>query len=83
MKYGVVIIDGRDRVNCAYNCLDSLSPRGIVIWDNTDRGRYDPRRKFLRDAGFKELRLFGLTPMVPVETNATSFICREGNCFGL
>lgn len=82
-KYDVIIIDGRDRVNCARNCPQSLTDRGIIIWDNTDRERYTPGREFLKASGFKELRLFGLTPMVPVETNATSFFYRNGNCFDL
>lgn len=83
LKYDVIIIDGRDRVNCSRNCVHALTDRGLIIWDNTDRERYDPGREFLKASGFRELRLFGLSPMVPIEMNATSFFYRDGNCFGL
>lgn len=83
LKYDVIIIDGRDRVNCSHNCIQSLTERGIIIWDNTDREYYIPGRDFLKSCGFRELRLFGLTPALPIDTNATSFFYRNGNCLNL
>lgn len=83
IKFDVIVIDGRDRVNCAYNCLDSLSPSGIIIFDNTDRVEYVPGREFLTKAGFKELRLTGLASMELTIANCTSIFYKEGNCLGL
>ena len=36
-RFDIVVIDGRDRVNCAMNCLDALKSDGVIIWDNSDR----------------------------------------------
>lgn len=80
--FDIIIIDGRDRVNCALNCLNHLSPKGIIIWDNSERKHYLSGKEFLKDSGYKELQLFGLTPAV-LHTNSTSFFYREGNILGL
>ncbi|WP_291325491.1 glycosyltransferase [Desulfovibrio sp. UCD-KL4C] len=83
IKFDIIVIDGRDRVNCAYNCLDSLSPSGVVVFDNTDRLEYMPGREFLVEAGFKELRLTGLASMVLNVGSCTSIFYKDDNCLGL
>ena len=82
-KFDVLVIDGRDRVNCARHCLSALSPSGVVVFDNTEREAYLPGREFLKKAGFKELRLPGLASMVLNVASCTSIFYRDGNCLGL
>ncbi|WP_421900083.1 glycosyltransferase family protein [Maridesulfovibrio sp.] len=83
IKFDIIVIDGRDRVNCAYNSLSSLSPSGVIVFDNTDRLEYMPGRQFLKDAGFKELRLTGLASMVLNVGSCTSIFYRDDNCLGI
>ncbi|WP_462325826.1 glycosyltransferase [Desulfoplanes sp.] len=83
MQFDIVVIDGRDRVNCAYNSLSSLSSSGIVVFDNTDRPEYMPGREFLKESGLKELRLPGLASMVLNLASCTSIFYKDGNCLGL
>lgn len=80
IKFNIIIIDGRDRVNCCHNCLSSLTEDGVIIFDNSNREEYDEGKEYIRSKGFKELQLFGFTPMVPVLENATSFFYRSNNC---
>ena len=83
IKFDVIVIDGRDRANCAKYCIDSLSDTGIVIFDNTEREHYMPGREILKQAGFKELRLPGLASMVLNIASCTSIFYRNKNCLGL
>lgn len=82
IKYNIIIIDGRDRVNCCHHCINSLTDDGVIIFDNSNREAYIPGREFLKKYGFKELRLYGFTPMVPIAENATSFFYKKNNCLG-
>lgn len=80
IKFHIIIIDGRDRVNCCHNCISSLAEDGIIIFDNSNLPEYEAGKQYIKDNGFKELQLFGFTAMVPVVENATSFFYRPGNC---
>lgn len=78
----VVVVDGRDRVNCAKACLPGLSERGVVIWDNSDRERYQEGFDFLRSRGFRRLDFAGPGPVVFYPW-MTSVFYRDGNCLGI
>ena len=80
--FDILIIDGRRRVRCCENSIDKLSARGVVIWDDFHREHYRSRSGFLRDAGFKELPFWGMTPLVAREA-LTSIFYRQENCLGL
>ena len=45
--FDVVVIDGRDRINCAKASLTALKPDGVIVWDNSDRPDYDAGYRFL------------------------------------
>lgn len=38
--FDIIIIDGRSREACLEECLPFLKPNGIIIFDNSDRKRY-------------------------------------------
>lgn len=78
----ILVIDGRDRVNCARRSLEALRPNGVVIWDNTERRRYRPGYEHLAQQGFRRIEFRGLGPVnaVPWET---SVFYRRDNCFDL
>jgi len=81
-RHEIVVIDGRDRVNCAYRCLDALTDDGVIVWDDSQRRRYRPGLDFLAEKGFRRLRFTGLGPIVG-NPGETSVLYRPSNCFGI
>jgi len=55
--YDLIVIDGRDRVNCIKQCLAALSPRGVMLLDDSQRHRYWEGIEFARSQGFKALHI--------------------------
>jgi len=78
----IVIIDGRDRVNCAINSLHSLSKSGVIIWDNTDRECYKAGYDHLIKSGFKQIEFIGMIPIYDFKSQ-TSIFYKNDNCLGL
>jgi hypothetical protein len=81
-KFHVIVIDGRDRVNCALNGVEALSDRGVIIWDNADRGKYRPGFEFLAEKGFRRVPFIGMGPRL-ARVWETAIFYRDGNCMGL
>lgn len=81
-EFDVIVIDGRDRVNCALNALGALTGKGIIIWDNSDREEYKAGYDFLLDNGFRQIEFIGLSPALNCR-NETSIFYRSDNCLGL
>lgn len=81
-SYEIVVIDGRDRVNCARQCLGPLTADGVIVWDDSHRRRYRVGIAFLQEQGFRCLRFRSLRPIGP-EPGATSVFYRPSNCFGI
>ena len=80
--FDIVVIDGRERIECAKNCLKALKVDGIVIWDNSDREKYKEGYDFLRESGFKQLDFRGAGPISHSEWQ-TSIFYRKNNCFDI
>jgi len=81
-KYDVVIVDGRDRVNCMLHSLDCLSDGGVIILDDADRKRYRDVYYHAQDKGFRVLEFEGLKPG-KFDRSMTSVIYRDNNCLGV
>ena len=81
-KFDIVVIDGRKRVECSKLSLKKLSPRGVIIWDNSDRDRYKEGFGFLGENGFLRKDFIGYGPINLIKTN-TSIFYREKNCLNL
>lgn len=80
--FDLIVIDGRDRVNCALASLDSLKPDGVILWDNSDRPDYEQGYQALFERGFKKLEFRGMAPMVGIK-NETGVFYRPDNCLGI
>ena len=78
----VIVIDGRDRVNCAKACVAGLTDGGVIIWDNSDRPRYEEGYAFLKAQGFKRLDFAGPGP-VNFTPWMTSVFYRANNRLGI
>lgn len=81
-KFDIIIVDGRDRVNCCKYSLNALSPDGVIILDDSERKVYQPARKLLQENGFKEISFSGISPGLFYE-KATSVFYKPNNCLGI
>ena len=81
-KYDVIIVDGRDRVNCVKNAVEFLSEGGVIVLDNSERVQYKPGVDYLSDRGFKQLEFYGNVP-AKVAEGYTSIFYREKNVLNI
>lgn len=81
-KYDVIVIDGRDRVNCLIQGIDRLNESGVIIFDDSQREKYLEAFHYARSKGFKVLDIEGMTAK-KFDLNTTSVIYRNVNCLGL
>lgn len=81
-RYDIIIIDGRMRVACTQYALNSVSDRGVIIFDNSERPKYKPALDMLCQAGFKSLRFTGFIPQDFMGSETTVFY-RNGNCLNI
>lgn len=80
--FDVVVIDGRDRLECARHSLGALNERGVIVWDNSDRAEADEGYALFRQDGFRRIDFFGMGPLNPYGW-CTSIFYRSNNCFGI
>jgi hypothetical protein len=81
-KFDIIIVDGRDRVNCCYHSLSALSESGVVVLDDSERLKYQDGRTFLLENGFKELSFSGISPGL-FYRKSTSVFYKANNCLGI
>lgn len=81
-SFDVIVVDGRDRVNCVRHAIVKLNDRGVIILDDSDRERYAPAFGFVRNAGFRILSIRGVKPMSG-RGHQTSIFYRDNNCLGI
>ena len=68
--FDLIVIDGRAREACFEKALGLLAPGGMILFDNTNRGRY--RRVLYRHRNdIVVSRDIGLTPIVPWPTETS------------
>jgi hypothetical protein len=77
--YDMVIIDGRDRVNCIKSALGALAPDGCLVLDDSERPDYLEGCDALTQAGFKRLDFWGMAPALTYR-KCTSVFYRPMNC---
>jgi len=80
--FDIVVIDGRDRINCSKNCMMSLKKTGVIIWDNSDRDCYKEGFNYLLNCGLKKIDFEGMGPVNPYSWTTTIFY-KEDNCLGI
>ena len=81
-QYDIIIVDGRDRVNCCRNCIPALSEHGVIVLDDSERDFYQPAIDFLSGAGFKHLSFSGISPGL-FYRKSTSVFYKPNNCLGV
>jgi len=78
-KYDVIIVDGRDRVNCCINGIAALKPGGVMVLDDSERAQYKPAHDFLKRNSFKKIDFWGTAPAVNY-LKCTTLFYRDNNC---
>ena len=79
-RFDVVVIDGRERVECTRGITAGLTDGGVIVFDNTDRSDYAEGYATLADQGFRRIDFVGMVPIV-TDKIATSVFYRPDNCF--
>ena len=78
--YDVIIIDGKDRVNCVRQSLEALTHRGVILLDDSERDDYEAAFKLTAQHGFRALTFEGLKPN-DIEMRSSTIFYRDNNCF--
>jgi len=81
-KFDIIIVDGRDRVNCCKQAVDALSSNGVVVLDDSEREQYRSGVDFLIMNGFKHLSFSGISPGL-FYRKSTSVFYKSDNCLGI
>ena len=80
--FDIIIVDGRDRVNCCKQAVNALSNGGVVVLDDSERDFYSDAVAFLKQQGFKQLAFTGISPGL-FYNKATSVFYKAENCLGI
>ncbi|MBB5439754.1 hypothetical protein HDC92_003450 [Pedobacter sp. AK017] len=81
-KFHVIIVDGRDRVNCCKQAIDALTEDGVLVLDDSERPVYAEVHTFLQQHGFKYLPFSGMAPGVII-SKYTSVFYKPNNCLNV
>ncbi len=81
-QWDVVVVDGRDRVNCIKQSIENLSPRGVLLLDDSSRERYQEGIRFAESRGFRALSIESFKA-TGIEIDRTTILYRDGNCMGI
>lgn len=81
-KFDIIIVDGRDRVNCIKNAINSIKFNGIIVLDDSERKEYQSGIDFLLNNNFKKIDFWGISPGLFYKKNTTIFY-KNKNCLGI
>ena len=81
-QYHIIVIDSRDRINCAKSAVKALRHDGVIIWDDSQRESDNEGKEFILSQGFRKLEFTGMGPIVK-DKNETTIFYRDGNCLGI
>jgi hypothetical protein len=79
-EFDVVVIDGRDRVNCLKQSIPMLSQKGVIILDDSQRSEYSEGIQFAIASGFRTLHFEGMKA-TGSGTDRTTIFYRNNNYF--
>jgi len=81
-KYDIIVVDGRDRVNCLKRAVDAIKEIGVIILDDSHRKEYLDGVNFLLDCGYRKIDFWGITPGF-MSHNCTTIFYKEENCLNI
>lgn len=77
-SFEVIVIDGMERVRCAYLAPQFLRDDGIIVFDNSDRPGFKPAIDYLHKCGFGRVDFYGFVAQAGTR-NCTSVFGRFGS----
>ena len=80
--FDLVIVDGKDRINCMVQASKSLSSSGVILLDDSHWPGLQPGLELMWEQGFRSLHFEGMKP-VDVGNFRTTIFYRDGNCLGI
>lgn len=80
--FDIIVLDGRERVECSFNVLKALKVTGVIIWDNSDRTKYSKGYEFLMSNGFQRIDFYGMGP-ISAHSWSTCIFYRSNNCLNI
>lgn len=81
-QFDIILVDGRKRVECAFNAKNYLTDKGVIILDDAERERYSEIRNFYTGAGYRCLTFTGLKA-TGFRIASTAIIYKSDNCLGI
>lgn len=81
-KFDVIIVDGRDRVNCIKESWVNLSDGGVMVLDDSERDKYQEGIGFLTDNGFRRIDFWGFSPGL-FYRKCTTIFYKDNNVLGI
>lgn len=82
IKYDIILVDGRMRVECALYAAGSLSGAGVLILDDSEREEYSPISVVLEERGFRRLDFWGMS-LGSVHRKCTTIFYKTENIFNI
>jgi hypothetical protein len=80
--FDIIIVDGRDRVNCCKQAVKAVTEKGVIVLDDSEREFYKEGINFLKNNGYKELSFSGISPGL-FYRKSTSVFYRPDNCLSI
>ncbi|RQD56883.1 MAG: hypothetical protein D5R98_09680 [Desulfonatronovibrio sp. MSAO_Bac4] len=80
--FDIVVIDGKDRLNCMKQAIPALSEGGAIILDDSSRDKYRIAQKYATEKGFRALQLDGLKA-TNFRSCRTTILYRDNNCLNI
>ena len=80
--FDLVLVDGRDRVNCCKMSVKFLTDVGVIILDDSERDRYGAAGNFLNELGFRRVDFWGISA-ANVNRRCTTIFYRSSNCLAI
>lgn len=83
IKYDIVIVDGKDRVNCIKQGLNALKTNGVILLDDSNRQEYEEGFNYLQNKGYKLLNFSGLKPGGNGRLDYSTLFYLDNNVFNI
>lgn len=78
LNFDVIIVDGRDRVECIKQIIDSLADHAVLILDDSWKEKFEETFLFMKNKGYKEISFSGIKAGSIIREQTTVFY-KENN----
>lgn len=80
--FDIILIDGRERIACLKNAVKKISDNGVIVFDDSEREKYQEMFTIMSDLNFKHLPFSGIA-IGAIHKKCTSVFYRDNNVFGI